>query len=40
MPTESLSSLEEEQRLRIKRMTGQANFDENSMEILVDEAQN
>lgn len=39
MPTESLSSLEESQRQRIKKTTGQVGFDENSMEILVDEVQ-
>ena len=36
MPTEILSSLEEEQKIKIKKLTGQTNFDENSMEILID----
>jgi hypothetical protein len=39
MPTESLSSLEEAQRMKIKKMTGQIYYDENSMEMLIDEAQ-
>ena len=40
MPTEILSSLEEDQKIKIKKLTGQTTYDENSMEMLVDEAQN
>lgn len=39
MPTESLSSIDENQKIKIKNMAGKANYNEMSMEILVDEAQ-
>ena len=39
MPTEGLSSLDQTQRERITLLTGQSNYDQNSLEILMDEAQ-
>ena len=39
MPTESLSSLEDWQKIKIKKISGQVSFDEISMEMLMDEAQ-
>lgn len=39
MPTEGLSLIEEEQRQRMKVLTGQPNSDENSFEGLMEEAQ-
>ena len=39
MPNENLSSIEELQRNRIKKLSGQSNCDENSIEILIDQVQ-
>ena len=36
MPTENLSSIDQSQRIKIKNTTGQINYDDNSMEILID----
>ena len=40
MPTESLSSLDEHQKIKIKKLSSQPGFNENSMEMLMDETQN